>query len=227
MAYSPQGEQGLTRAQVRPSSFTGDAKADKGFAKYFLSEMTKLLLEGKTPFVSPQDVEKEKNRRAELGLDPDFRDDAVADLLAPQNTVDRQERIDNRLEQIRQRDLPLVQNPEVSEQMSPESQARFDETLRMMDVIANVPLKQEPELSAEDAAKKAFLDPSRNNPARRAGLDDDFLFARHKANLVSKLAKQDVKPADLEGTEQAFLAKQLEKYIGNKRQFNSGRARGF
>ena len=33
MAYSPQGEQGLTRAQVRPSSFTGDAKADKGFAK--------------------------------------------------------------------------------------------------------------------------------------------------------------------------------------------------
>ena len=117
--------------------------------------------------------------------------------------------------------------PVVTEQMSPESQARFDETLRMMDVIKNVPLKQEPELSAEDAAKKAFLDPSRNNPARRAGLDDDFLFARHKANLVSQLAKQDVKPADLKGTEQAFLSDQLEKYIGNKRQFNSGRDRGF
>ena len=117
--------------------------------------------------------------------------------------------------------------PVVTEQMSPESQARFDETLRMMDVIKNVPLKQEPELSAEDAAKKAFLDPSRDNPPRRAGLDDDFLFARHKANLVSQLAKQDVKPADLKGTEQAFLSDQLEKYIGNKRQFNSGRDRGF
>ena len=227
MAYSPQGEQGLTRAQVRPSSFTGDAKADKGFAKYFLSEMTKLLLEGKTPFVSPQDVEKEKNRRAELGLDPDFRDDAVADLLAPQNTVDRQERIDNRLEQIRQRDLPLVQNPEVSEQMSPESQARFDETLRMMDVIANVPLKQEPELSAEDKAREAFF-ASKNNPARRAGLDDDFLFARHKANLASQLAKEGVTVQEAKANpEQAFLANQLAKYLGSKREFNSGRARGF
>lgn len=117
--------------------------------------------------------------------------------------------------------------PVISEQMSPESLARQAETDRMVDVIMNVPLKKEPELSAEDAAKKAFLDPSRNNPALEAGLDPDFLFARHKANLVSKLAKQDVKPADLEGTEQAFLAKQLEKYIGNKRQFNSGRDRGF
>jgi hypothetical protein len=226
MAYSPQGEQGLTRAQVRPDSFTGDAKADKGLAQYFLSEMTKLLLEGKTPFVSPQDVEKEKDRRAQLGLDPDFRDDAVADLLAPQNTVGRQERIDNRLEQIRQRDLPPVQNPVVSEQMSPESQANWNETLRMLDVIENVPLKQEPELSAEDKAKEAFF-ARKNNPALRAGLDKDFLFARHKANLVSQLARQGLEPKDLEGTEQAFLADQLEKYTGNKRQFNSGRDRGF
>lgn len=117
--------------------------------------------------------------------------------------------------------------PVVTEQMSPEAQARHDETLRMIDVINNVPLKKEPELSAEDAAKKAFLDPSRNNPALEAGLDPDFLFARHKANLVSQLAKQKVKPADLKGTEQAFLADRLEKYQGSKREFNSGRDRGF
>ena len=60
MAYSPQGEQGLTRAQVRPSSFTGDAKADKGFAKYFLSEMTKLLLEGKHPSSALKTLKKRR-----------------------------------------------------------------------------------------------------------------------------------------------------------------------
>ena len=90
-------------------------------------------------------------------------------------------------------------------------------------------MASEPKLSfaqQEQQARDAF-DAIKNNPAREAGLDPDFLFARHKANLVSQLAKQDVKPADLEGTEQAFLAKQLEKYIGNKRQFNSGRDRGF
>lgn len=128
-------------------------------------------------------------------------------------------------------EAPVVtdtENPVISEQMSPQSQARHDETLRMMDVIANVPLKQESELSAEDAAKKAFLDPSRNNPARRAGLDDDFLFARHKANLASKLAKQGVTVAEAKGNpEQAFLADRLEKYLGSKREFNSGRDRGF
>lgn len=200
-------------------------------AMYLLGEFKKLLLEGKTPFVNPQDVEKEKDRRAQLGLDPDFRDDAVADLLAPQNTVGRQERIDNRLEQIQQSNLPLVQNPVqnpvASEQMSPEPQARFDETLRMMDVIANVPLKQEPELSAEDKAREAFF-ASKNNPARRAGLDDDFLFARHKANLASQLAKEGVTVEEAKANpEQAFLANQLEKYLGSKREFNSGRDRGF
>ena len=117
--------------------------------------------------------------------------------------------------------------PVVSEQISPESLARQAETDRMVDVIMNVPLKKEPELSAEDAAKKAFLDPCRNNPALEAGLDPDFLFARHKANLVSQLAKQKVKPVDLKGTEQAFLADRLEKYLGSKREFNSGRDRGF
>ena len=123
---------------------------------------------------------------------------------------------------------PETVAPVVSEEMSPESQARFDETLRMMDVIANVPLKQEPELSAEDAAKKAFLDPSRNNPALEAGLDPNFLFARHKANLASKLAKQGVTVEEAKANpEQAFLADQLGKYLGSKREFNSGRDRGF
>ena len=75
-------------------------------ANYLLGEFVKMFTEGKTPFVSPQDVEKEKDRRAKLGLDPDFRDDAVADLFAPQNKVGRRERIDNRLEQIQQRNLP-------------------------------------------------------------------------------------------------------------------------
>ena len=56
---------------------------------YLLGEFKKLLLEGKTPFVNLPDVEKEKDRRAQLGLDPDFRDDAVADLLAPQGSISR------------------------------------------------------------------------------------------------------------------------------------------
>ena len=115
----------------------------------------------------------------------------------------------------------------VTEQMSPESQARFDETLRMMDVIKNVPLKKEPELSAEDKARKAF-ESKTNNPARDAGLDPNFLFARHKANLASQLAKQGVTVEEAKANpEQAFLADQLGKYLGSKREFNSGRDRGF
>ena len=206
---------------------TSGPNLDQMGANYLLGEFVKMITEGKTPFVSPQDVEREKDRRAELGLDPDFRDDAVADLLAPQNTVGRQERIDDRLEQIQQRNLPSVQDPVVTEQMSPESQARFDETLRMMDVIGNVPLKQEPELSAEDKARKAF-ESKTNNPARDAGLDPNFLFARHKANLASQLAKQGVTVEEAKANpEQAFLADQLGKYLGSKREFNSGRDRGF
>ena len=119
------------------------------------------------------------------------------------------------------------ETPVISEQMSPESQARFDETLRMMDVIGNVPLKKEPELSAEDKARKAF-ESKTNNPARDAGLDPNFLFARHKANLASQLAKQGVTVEEAKANpEQAFLADQLGKYLGSKREFNSGRDRGF
>ena len=117
--------------------------------------------------------------------------------------------------------------PVVTEQMSPEAQARHDETLRMIDVINNVPLKKEPELSAEDKARKAF-ESKTNNPARDAGLDPNFLFARHKANLASQLAKQGVTVEEAKANpEQAFLADQLGKYLGSKREFNSGRDRGF
>ena len=104
--------------RLRGRSGSGDPlAADKAGAMYLLGEFKKMFFEGKTPFVSPQDVEREKDRRAKLGLDPDFRDDAVADLLAPQNTVGRQERIDDRLEQIQQRNV------------SPTAPQRFDNTL--------------------------------------------------------------------------------------------------
>ena len=66
-------------------------------------------------------------------------------------------------------------------------------------------LKKEPELSAEDKARKAF-ESKTNNPARDAGLDPNFLFARHKANLASQLAKQGVTVEEAKANpEQAFL----------------------
>ena len=121
---------------------------------------------------------------------------------------------------------PETVAPVVPEEISSESEASSQQSpeLEAPEAVAS-----EPKLSfaqQEQQARDAF-DAIKNNPAREAGLDPDFLFARHKANLVSKLAKQDVKPADLEGTEQAFLAKQLEKYLGNKRESNIGRRRGF
>ena len=200
---------------------TSGPNLDQMGANYLLGEFVKMITEGKTPFVSPQDVEREKDRRAQIGLDPDYYTNPLEDLglmqAAPEVEAGRQERIDDRLEQIQQRDLPPVQAPVET----PTQQSTEPETPEA--------IPPEPQLSfaqQEQQARDAF-DAIKNNPAREAGLDPDFLFARHKANLVSKLAKQDVKPADLEGTEQAFLAKQLEKYIGNKRQFNSGRDRGF
>ena len=74
--------------------------------------------------------------------------------------------------------------------------------------------------------RKAFA--IKKTMARDAGLDPDFLFARHKANLASQLAKQGVTVEEAKANpEQAFLANQLEKYLGSKREFNSGRDRGF
>lgn len=106
------------RRRLRNRSGSGDPLAmDKLGAKYLLNEFVKLFTEGKTPFVSPEDVEKEKDRRALLGLDPDYRDDAVADLLAPQNVEGREQRIEERLEQIGQSNLP------------PAAAQQFDNTL--------------------------------------------------------------------------------------------------
>ena len=220
MAYSPRGEHGQTRAQVRATEPINERVG--GFLRFLFGPLlynqgvvdarTKAMERGsKIPFLP------------EFGLSEGFQsyaDQAGRDLQAAFN--------------------PAVQTPEpdpvapvapvapvISEQMSPESQARFDETLRMMDVIGNVPLKKEPELSAEDKARKAF-ESKTNNPARDAGLDPDFLFTRHKANLASQLAKQGVTVEEAKANpEQAFLADQLEKYLGSKREFNSGRDRGF
>ena len=93
MSTAAENRRRLNEARRRRTS---GPSLDQTGANYLLGEFVKMFTEGKTPFVNPQDVEKEKDRRAQLGLDPDFRDDAVADLLAPQNTVGRQERIDGR-----------------------------------------------------------------------------------------------------------------------------------
>ena len=66
--------------RLRGRSGSGDPLAvDRAGANYLLGEFVKLFTEGKTPFISAEAVEREKDRRAQLGLDPDFRDDAVAD----------------------------------------------------------------------------------------------------------------------------------------------------
>ena len=121
---------------------------------------------------------------------------------------------------------PETVAPVVPEEMNPESETSSQQSPELEAPEAVPP---EPELSfaqQEEQAREAF-DTIKNNPAREAGLDPDFLFARHKANLVSQLAKQKVKPADLKGTEQAFLADRLQKYLGTRREFNSGRDRRF
>ena len=70
-----------------------------------------MFTEGKTPFVSPQDVEREKDRRAQIGLDPDYYTNPIEDLglmeAAPEVKAARQGRIDDRLQEIQQRNLPL------------------------------------------------------------------------------------------------------------------------
>jgi len=88
---------------------------------YLLGEFVKMLTEGKTPFVSSQDVEREKDRRAQIGLDPDYYTNPIEDLglmeAAPEVKAARQGRIDDRLQQIEQRNV------------SPTAPRRFDNTL--------------------------------------------------------------------------------------------------
>ena len=108
---------------------------------------------------------------------------------------------------------------------------RMKETDRMVDLILNLP-----ETKAEAAAKVDYEALARenfrkNNPALESmPEEEEFLFNRYKRNLASKLAKQDVTPAQArENPEQAFLAGQLEKYLAeeSKPQSNIARRRGF
>ena len=100
---------------------TPGQSSDAQGAKYLLGEFVKMFTEGKTPFVSSQDVEREKDRRAQIGLDPDYYTNPIEDLglmeAAPEVKAARQERIDDRLEQIQQRNV------------SPTAPQRFDNTL--------------------------------------------------------------------------------------------------
>ena len=85
-----------------------------------------------------------------------------------------------------------------------------------------------PDPDYEALARENFR---KNNPALESmPEEEEFLFNRYKRNLASKLAKQDVTPAQArENPEQAFLAGQLEKYLAeeSKPQSNLARRRGF
>ena len=104
----------------RQNRSPGQSSGAQG-AKNLLDEFKKLLFKGKTPFVSPQDVEREKDRRAQIGLDPDYYTNPFEDLglmeSAPEVKAARQGRIDDRLRQIEQRNV------------SPTASRRFDNTL--------------------------------------------------------------------------------------------------
>ena len=88
---------------------TSGPNLDQMGANYLLGEFVKIITEGKTPFVSSQDVEREKDRRAQIGLDPDYYTNPIEDLglmeAAPEVKDARQRRIDERLQQIEQRNM--------------------------------------------------------------------------------------------------------------------------
>ena len=222
------------RRRLRSRKGSGDPLAlDKVGAKYLLNEFVKLFTEGKTPFVSAQDVEKEKDRRALLGLDPDYRDDAVADLLAPQNLEGRDQRIDERLTQLEQSNLPsTVTDSGQGEYQYPRVVAQTErekETDRMVDLILNLPetkAEADAKVNYEALARENFR---RNNPALASmPEEEEFLFNRYKRNLASKLAKDKVKVEDVrKNPEQAFLADQLERYLAEEQDTRRGRQRGF
>ena len=108
---------------------------------------------------------------------------------------------------------------------------RMEETDRMVDLILNLPetkAEADAKVDYEELARENFR---RNNPALESmPEEEEFLFNRYKRNLASKLAKQDVTPAQArENPEHAFLAGQLEKYLAeeSKPQSNIARRRGF
>jgi len=97
--------------------------------------------------------------------------------------------------------------------------------------IPDQPKVEEPSLSAADYAamdREAFFDPRRNNPARDAGLDMEFLYRRHLENRASQLRRQGISVEEAESKpEFAFLADRLKKLKASERKFNSARDRGF
>lgn len=102
MAYSPQGEHGISREKAY--GYKGPDLLSK------ISEFFGALGRGQTPFVTQADVEREKDRRATLGLDPDYYTNPVEDIglmqATPEAVAGREQRIKERLEQIQQRNLP-------------------------------------------------------------------------------------------------------------------------
>ena len=199
------------------------------------------LMKGQTPGVSPQDVYQERRRRAEMGLDPDYYTNPLEDIGLIQRTPEAKKDLQQRIDAVKNTTVMppgfdpgktvVNQKPEttaaVGEYQYPrvtgENDPRFQKTLEMMDVIMNTPDPDYEALARENFRK--------NNPALESmPEEEEFLFNRYKRNLASKLAKQDVTPAQArENPEQAFLAGQLEKYLAeeSKPQSNSARRRGF
>ena len=189
------------------------------------------LMKGQTPGVSPQDVYQERRRRAEMGLDPDYYTNPLEDLGLIQRTPEAKKDLKERIDAVKNMVVAppnfdttqtvLAQTPqtkvEVNEGPSPVIE---NQNPQVTDVVDKV--------DYEALARENFR---RNNPALKSmPEEEEFLFNRYKRNLASKLAKQDVTPAQArENPEQAFLAGQLEKYLAeeSKPQSNIARRRGF
>jgi len=189
------------------------------------------LMKGQTPGVSPQDVYQERRRRAEMGLDPDYYTNPLEDLGLIQRTPEAKKDLKERIDAVKNMVVAppnfdttqtvLAQTPqtkvEVNEGPSPVIE---NQNPQVIDVVDKV--------DYEALARENFR---RNNPALKSmPEEEEFLFNRYKRNLASKLAKQDVTPAQArENPEQAFLAGQLEKYLAeeSKPQSNIARRRGF
>lgn len=189
------------------------------------------LMKGQTPGVSPQDVYQERRRRAEMGLDPDYYTNPLEDLGLIQRTPEAKKDLKERIDAVKNMVVAppnfdptqtvAAQTPqtkvEVNEGPSPVIE---NETPPVTDAVDKV--------DYEALARENFR---RNNPALKSmPEEEEFLFNRYKRNLASKLAKQDVTPAQArENPEQAFLAGQLEKYLAeeSKPQSNIARRRGF
>jgi len=189
------------------------------------------LMKGQTPGVSPQDVYQERRRRAEMGLDPDYYTNPLEDLGLIQRTPEAKKDLKERIDAVKNMVVAppnfdttqtvLAQTPqtkvEVNEGPSPVIE---NQNPQVTDVVDKV--------DYEALARENFR---RNNPALKSmPEEEEFLFNRYKRNLASKLAKQDVTPAQArENSEQAFLAGQLEKYLAeeSKPQSNIARRRGF